>query len=294
MSLKYVGAYLEKYCPLMEGNKFREGIFGAAPVAYRLEEMPAESIVKQYTDGGSMKQILFRLIPEIPKDYNMQCGQKTPFFSLLSEWAASAKVPASLEECRLVRLEVLKDGAVFRNGTKEAFYYLQCRFLYRCSAQQGMEGPLVARKENVAFYQINAEANFCRMEEFTQLFTDKHAKVEAREGICSVRFRPVIQYCFDQFRDNAVHSDIVDIHTKERPGEAEKRKIVTVNFTQLIGEDAYAASMHTFAVVPGSEGEALRTCRYTGSFYALDAVSYGKATSDDGWKTCTFLQTDHI
>ena len=282
MDLKFVESILETYCPLMEGRKIR------------LEALSAQPVVKFYTDGGSMKQILFRLILEPLQGWDEQCGQPNSFFDLFSEWAASAKLPAHSQACKPVRLEILQDGAVWVNDSKETHYYIQCRLLYRCAAQPIMEGPLVAKNEKVAFYQVRPDAVYRRMEEFTQLSADKNASIKQCGETFWIHYRPVLQYCFDRFRDNLVHNDLAAVHADEKAGTAEFRKVLVADFTRPVRQDTYIATMHTFAVVPGTEGDALRTCRYSGKLYALDVAANGYVSSDDGWQSCSFVPDAHL
>lgn len=50
-----------KTCPLLEGDAIRINYLGAEPIEYTIDEVPTEPILKRYTDGGTVRQVLFIL-----------------------------------------------------------------------------------------------------------------------------------------------------------------------------------------------------------------------------------------
>lgn len=76
-----------------------------------------------------------------------------------------------------------------------------------------------------------------------------------------------IAYGFDRYTNNEVHDVIANVHDLEQTGVVVP--IVAVNFNEK-GTDAY---------------------QYSGAFGANGELEEGIATSNDGWKTCTFTPT---
>lgn len=65
--------------------------------------------------------------------------------------------------------------------------------------------------------------------------------------------------------------------------------IVAVNFNEKgTATNSFKARKRNYAILPDSDGDGTDAYQYSGAFGANGDLIEGTATSDDGWKTCTF------
>ncbi len=289
MDMKFVERVLREYCPILQDDRIQAGYFGKEAVRFVIAPVAAESILKQYTDGGSLEQEAFLLQPRKYFDTAEQGIEDAHgLLEAFSHWAAVFQPEMDCGGVRLLKIELLNSGFVYDEGKQQYAYRIHGRLLYERRWQYMAGNALVGRDEKVAFYGTAASDTYYRMEEFTELLCRRNPKLEGHREPRVTAYTPEVSYCFDQYRDNPVHADLIGIHYLEKAGDEAIREIVLVDRTQPVRPEQYRAYLHSVTVAPESEGQGLRTCRYCGSFYARRPVVCGVASTDDGWRSCRF------
>lgn len=155
---------------------------------------------------------------------------------------------------------------------------------------------IVKRFKKLAFYGVplsdGKSVSYKRMKGFDTISTAKNPKEYSRQYIDEefeqtdvVGYTPVISFGFDQFTDNAVHTDIAAIFDGEKTGSDAVRSILIVDLS-----NDNAAIKRDFAVVAETEGDKTDAYTYSGSFRAKGASSFGTAVTLDDWQTATFVE----
>ena len=157
---------------------------------------------------------------------------------------------------------------------------------------------LVGRSDKVAFYGVTVDSTttYHRMSGFTEMSVSKNAKEYSRQYVDEAfeqtdvtGYSPSISYAFDQYSDNAVHTDLAAVADNEKVGSAAVREIIIVDMTAAgTAAGSQKAQKRSFAVVPDAEGGSADAYTYSGTFRAKSTVVMGTATSADGWETVTF------
>ena len=150
-----------------------------------------------------------------------------------------------------------------------------------------MEGRnLVKRSDKKAFYKLSgAEGEvFTRMKGFTELSGSKNPKEYTRQYIDesfettdTVGYSHSISFAFDEFTNDEVLADIVDILDNELLGNDAHREIVMVNFSKPV-DGGFEAIKRTFAVVGDSEGGSTDAYTYSGNLKVVGSKIVGVAT----------------
>ena len=110
-------------CPLLdEDGKVRIHFLWETPIAYVIEEVPAEPIVKRYVDGSSIRQVLFML--------------SSNFYEKLSDWFEQQTLKGSLpnlpQGMESQKIEAISTGYALKadEPKKIARYQIQCKLTY--------------------------------------------------------------------------------------------------------------------------------------------------------------------
>ena len=107
---------------------------GAEAIEYSVESVPCERIFKRYTDGGTVKQLLFLFASRefYGADVN-QCIENLAFYEHFEDWVLNTE-PEALDEYldgrNAVSLDVLTGGYAFDEEAETARYQIQLRLLY--------------------------------------------------------------------------------------------------------------------------------------------------------------------
>ena len=152
------------------------------------------------------------------------------------------------------------------------------------------------RHEILAFYEVSYASegstikSFKRMTKFTQLTQNKNPIEYSRQYVDEayqfsdvVGYAPTIDYAFDAHTDNDVQDDIIKITNKEALGDDAVRRILIVDTLTM------EAVCREFSVIPSTEGDNANIYTYSGSFKARSAPGFGTASSQDGWRTATYV-----
>lgn len=157
------------------------------------------------------------------------------------------------------------------------------------------EQTLVTRNKKISFYKVGEK--FIRMTGFTAMSKSANPKEYARQYVDETGeitdvtgYSPSIEYTFDQYTNNEVHKDIIEITEDEKTGSAAVREIVIVDMTSPVGENnnEFEARKRLFAIIPGTDGDNADTYSYTGTLKSKSSSIKGIATLDAEGASVTF------
>ena len=155
---------------------------------------------------------------------------------------------------------------------------------------------IVKRSEKIPFYGVVTDGNtvYTRMTGFTEMSVNKNPIEHKRQYVDEdferndvVGYTTSLTFSFDLFKGNEVHSDIADIFDTEQVGDGALRSIVIVDLSSGDGSE-YNAVKRDFTLIPDKEGDSAYAYTYSGTLNAAGEKISGKATTADGWQTCTF------
>lgn len=123
-------------CPIFKGNKINVNYLGnKAKASYSVEAVPTNPVVKKYTDGGQLCQVLFvvasrELYTESPKDNTAVMK----FYDDFAEWVdnqdKARNYPTLPKDYTPQSIEVLSTPYLYDVGNDDARYQIQCRLTY--------------------------------------------------------------------------------------------------------------------------------------------------------------------
>ena len=135
MIIDSVKEFLSKECPLISGKKINVNYLGENQ-KYSIDTVPANPVIKKYTDGGSLRQQIFVFASQEYYDQetreNLMAAQ---FYEEFSDWMEGLdKVPELGVGLKAVRFEILSSGYLYKANTDKARYQLQFRLIYERGA----------------------------------------------------------------------------------------------------------------------------------------------------------------
>ena len=160
---------------------------------------------------------------------------------------------------------------------------------------------LVKRSDKVSFLGClkDSSETFNRMRGFTTLSGSKNPSEYSRRYVDEefetthvTGYSPSIDFGFDQYIGDSVHEEMVEILDGEKLGTEARRNIVTVDFSQPVGEEgSYKAVKREYAIIGDSEGDSMDAYTYSGTFRATGKRIVGTATVDETGAVATFTET---
>ena len=160
---------------------------------------------------------------------------------------------------------------------------------------------LVKRSDKVSFLGCLADGSetFNRMRGFTTLSGSKNPTEYSRRYVDEefettdvTGYSPSLDFGFDQYLGDLVHEEMVEILDGEKLGTEARRNIVTVDFSQPVGEEgSYQAVKREYAIIGDSEGDSMDAYTYGGTFRATGKRIVGTATVDETGAVATFTET---
>ena len=166
-----------------------------------------------------------------------------------------------------------------------------------------MARTLVKRSDKVSFLGcvVDGVETFNRMRGFTSLSGSKNAQEYSRQYVDEefettdvTGYSPSIDFGFDEYTDDAVHTELVDILDGEKTGTAARRNIVTVDFSKKQSDGSYLAVKREYAVIGDSEGDSTDAYTYSGTFNSTGSRIEGTATVDENGAVATFKAKTEI
>ena len=162
-----------------------------------------------------------------------------------------------------------------------------------------MARTLVKRSDKVSFLGCldgNTET-FNRMRGFTTLSGSKNSIEYSRQYVDEefettdvVGFSPSMDFGFDQYTDDAVHEEMVEILDNEYTGTEARRNIVTVDFSQPVSGGGYKAVKREYAIIGDAEGDSMDAYTYSGTFRSTGKRITGTATLNSDNSVATFTE----
>lgn len=176
-----------------------------------------------------------------------------------------------------------------------------------------MAGNLIKREDKKAFWGIPAsgagtDPTFTRMKYFTELSGSKNPIEYSRRYVDEKTERADVtgyssswSFAFDEYSDDAVLTDIVEIIDNEKLGSDAHRDIVFVDFSKPEEDGGYKAVKQTFAVIADTEGDSTDAYTYGGNLRAAGEKVFGVATiatpasgTSDNVETVTFTEEGSV
>lgn len=123
-------------CPLIDYNaKINVDYLGVDAVEYTIDGVPTTDIVKQYVDGGTVKQFVFVFgSREYYGPDTLQNMENSGFYQAFSEWIQEqnnlGRLPLLSGGKTSIKLETLTSGYLFDASEESARYQIQARLLY--------------------------------------------------------------------------------------------------------------------------------------------------------------------
>lgn len=124
-------------CPLLKDGKLNIDYVGEEPIQYSINTMlTSNSIVKQYTDGGTLRQYPFVFVSnEIYSQDAIDQIEACGFYDKLEEWIEKQDAEENLPKIEGIQsIEVMAPGYLFDASQTVARYQIQCRILYEKEA----------------------------------------------------------------------------------------------------------------------------------------------------------------
>jgi len=122
-------------CPLLADIDVNVNYLGENEKSGAIENVSCEPIIKNYTDGGVLRQFLFTV--SLREKYGQNAAENvaaTDKLEELSDWIYEQDrlgiLPAFSGNKNSVSLEVVKTGWVDEKMSDTAKYQLQCRLVY--------------------------------------------------------------------------------------------------------------------------------------------------------------------
>ena len=121
-------------CPLFKGGNVKINHLSHKPYSFSITPVGTAETIKKYTDGGSLKQLVFRLSVRFPYDEeDSELVASAVFMEELSRWICEASKKGILPEfgthSETVGMEILSSGEMKKADTKTALYELKARVL---------------------------------------------------------------------------------------------------------------------------------------------------------------------
>lgn len=165
-----------------------------------------------------------------------------------------------------------------------------------------MSRKLVKRSDKVSFFGniSGGTETFNRMRGFTTMSGSKNPSEYSRQYVDEefettdvTGYSPSIEFGFDQYTDDDVHEELVEILDGEKTGTDARRNIVTVDFSQP-DNGGYKAVKREYAIIGDADGDSMDAYTYSGTFRATGKRIEGTATMNSDSSVATFTATTSL
>lgn len=162
-----------------------------------------------------------------------------------------------------------------------------------------MPRTLVKRSDKVSFFgnMSTGTETFNRMRGFTTMSGSKNPSEYSRQYVDEefevtdvTGYSPSIEFGFDQYTDDPVHEEMVEVLDGELTGTEARRNIVTVDFSQPIQGGGYKATKRNYAIIGDTDGNSMDAYTYSGTFRATGRRITGTATLTNNNAVATFVE----
>jgi len=158
------------------------------------------------------------------------------------------------------------------------------------------ERTLVKRSDKVPFFgnMSTGTETFNRMRGFTSLSGSKNAIEYTRHYIDEdmettdvTGYSPSLGFGFDQYHNDPVHEEMIEILDGEYTGTEARRNIVVVDFSSPT-TGGYKAVKREYSIIGDSEGDSTDAYTYSGTFRVTGARIEGVASLNADNSVATF------
>lgn len=122
-------------CPYLKEGRFNIDFLGPGPCEYTIDAVPTSPVIRQYSDGGSLRQFVFVFASR--EEYGLDVLQSidnSAFYEDLQAWVEEQSARRILPELGPGRtaqgIEVLSSAYLYQGGPNTARYQIQCRLVY--------------------------------------------------------------------------------------------------------------------------------------------------------------------
>ena len=136
MFTQAIKKYMEA-CPLITKGKINVNYLGEKPVKYSIDNVPAKPVVKQYTDGGTLRQYLFVFASREAYDENTLENMNTAkFFEDFEAWIEEQNTKKNYPtvdnpKVKVTRIETSTSGYLYDSDTATSRFQIQCKITYK-------------------------------------------------------------------------------------------------------------------------------------------------------------------
>lgn len=131
--LDEIKQYIKK-CPFLKNGKINVNYLSEKAVRYSVEAVPCRPIIRQYVDGGSLRQYIFVFASREFYDEEVLENMKTAkFYEDFSDWLetmSEKNILPEIDGCTATRVETLSTGYVYDASERNARFQVQCRLIY--------------------------------------------------------------------------------------------------------------------------------------------------------------------
>lgn len=119
-------------CPLLKEGKIGVDYLGPLATEYSINPEVCTPIIKQYTDGGSLRQYQFSFMSvEYYSSDVLANIDNSGFYEVFADWVEQQDIDSNLPDVDGIQsIEVLSSAYLFAADEKTARYLIQCRITY--------------------------------------------------------------------------------------------------------------------------------------------------------------------
>lgn len=132
--LSEIKSFLKK-CPCLHGKKVKANYLSEKPMTYSVEAVPCRPVIKEYVDGGSLRQYIFvfasREVYDGEEIENIKTAQFYEDFAAWLEECSREKLLPEISEGKSLKIEVLSFGYLYESDARFARFQMQCRLIYK-------------------------------------------------------------------------------------------------------------------------------------------------------------------
>lgn len=135
MIIEAIKNYFEKGCPLLEGRRLNINCLGENPGSVSVDAVASGEVVKEYADGGALRQFVFTVSVRAPFDNDAAENESTAIFmEKLKDWicfkADASELVLSGGGAFPIEFEVLKTPSVSRRDRSGTEHIIRARLIY--------------------------------------------------------------------------------------------------------------------------------------------------------------------
>lgn len=122
-------------CPCLRDGALLVDYLGIQPTAYSIDILPADTVIKEYIDGSSMRQLVFAFSSAekygADADINIaNSGFYEAFAAWLEQKSRRQEFPVLGERQTPIAISAQGAGTIIENTENAARYQVQCRMVY--------------------------------------------------------------------------------------------------------------------------------------------------------------------